>query len=187
MATLSRLCSAVLLLLALLLSGTCSAANGSPPTASERDIKAVYLYNFIRFTEWPDDIPFSDSIRPTLVIMGDLDLLRVFRSDAFARASSDFRMDTLSCDTPLCAGKGNALFIDRSMQPDLKKILRSLDGKAVLTVSDIPGFAEQGGMVELRQRQGRVDFRINLQAARQAGLYISAQLLQLAEIVGETP
>jgi hypothetical protein len=53
----------------------------------------------------------------------------------------------------------------------------------VLTVADRPGFLEEGGVIELKLSGGRVRFDINLAAAREAGLRLSSQLLQLADRV----
>jgi len=78
----------------------------------------------------------------------------------------------------------SALYIGESGRQDFKRLLTLLEGEAVLTISDIPGFAEQGGMVEIKYHNKKLTFVVNLQAVERAGFYISAQLLQLGEIVG---
>ena len=52
--------------------------------------------------------------------------------------------------------------------------------RPVLTVSDAPGFLDNGGIVALRVVSGRLRFDIDVSAARRAGLRISSQLLGLA-------
>jgi hypothetical protein len=54
----------------------------------------------------------------------------------------------------------------------------------VLWVSDQPGFARQGGMVELKRSGARMKLVINLDALESAGLKASSKLLQLSEVVG---
>lgn len=161
-------------------------ASAASASALEDDIKAVYIYNFIRFAEWPEKRA-GKQLRATLAIMGNLQLLKVFKSQNFQNASGHLRLESSACDTPLCATQSQVLFIDRSEKMELARILHALNGKAILTISDIDGFAESGGMIELRREKDRVMFRINLEAVRKSGLYISAQLLQLGEIVGEQP
>jgi hypothetical protein len=48
------------------------------------------------------------------------------------------------------------------------------------------GFAQDGGMVELKRRGARMGLVVNLGALESAGLKASSKLLQLSEVVGET-
>lgn len=185
-ASLLRLVTTVIFSVSLLLAAATSMAADKPLAALEDDIKAVYIYNFIRFTEWPGQ-KSANAREYSLTIMDNLQLLRIFRSEEFRKAAGDLTLTAQACDTPLCIGNSDALFIDKSMKEGLAKVLLFAEGKPLLTISDIPGFAEQGGMIELRREENRVVFRINIESVRKSGLYISAQLLQLAEIVGEKP
>ena len=58
------------------------------------------------------------------------------------------------------------------------------DESIALRVSDQPGFAQQGGMVELKRRGARMGLVVNLGALESAGLKASSKLLQLSEVVG---
>ncbi len=61
--------------------------------------------------------------------------------------------------------------------------LHALAATPVLTISDVPDFAAQGGMIGLKLRADRVRFDINQGASRRAGLVLSSQLLKLADEV----
>ena len=56
-----------------------------------------------------------------------------------------------------------------------------LKGASVLTVGDVEEFNSLGGMVRLLIENGKMRFAINLQAAEQARLKLSAKLLSLAK------
>jgi hypothetical protein len=77
------------------------------------------------------------------------------------------------------------LFVSATGKKQRTQILESLRGTGALTVSDVEGFAEQGGMINLVMREGKVQFEINHKAATQEGLVISARLLSLAKFVIE--
>ena len=182
-------CCTTLILLALFTFALPAHSNATEatPIASEREIKAVYTLNFVRFTEWPltpDETP-QDEI--DLAIIGDLQLVKILKGDLFQQVDRNVRLRTLACDTLPCIKTSDALYIDRSEAPQLQKLLRLLQNRPVLTISDIPGFAEAGGMIELKKKDDRMVFRINLEAIRRAKLYVSAKLLQLAEIIEATP
>jgi hypothetical protein len=55
-----------------------------------------------------------------------------------------------------------------------------------LTVSDIGGFAQAGGMIGLVEADQRIRFDINLATTHQANLKLSSQLLKLATIVEQS-
>lgn len=77
------------------------------------------------------------------------------------------------------------VFIGRSEAGRLESLLRRLQGKRLVTVSDIEGFADAGGMVEFALRHGGsgIQILINRKAAQKQGIEFNAQLLRLAKIV----
>ena len=68
-----------------------------------------------------------------------------------------------------------------------KKVIQSLGGVPVLTVGESSGFCRWGGMVNFRLDGQNLRLEINDTAARQSGLRVSAQLLELATIVEREP
>ena len=53
----------------------------------------------------------------------------------------------------------------------------------VLTVSDIHGFSDSGGMITLVKDHGKLRFQINQKALQQANMSISSKIIELAEII----
>src|SRR6185436_13387777 len=75
----------------------------------------------------------------------------------------------------------HVLFICRSEEKNLLRILDHLRSKPILTISEIPGFNAAGGMIEFKKKTDTVRFGINAAAARDAGLKISSKLLKLSD------
>jgi hypothetical protein len=65
--------------------------------------------------------------------------------------------------------------------------LSALAALPVLTVSDMPGFIEHGGMVQFVLENDNVRFEVNLSAANKSGLALSSQLLKVAARVVGNP
>ena len=63
--------------------------------------------------------------------------------------------------------------------PNLMETARS---KHMLTISDVPGFVKNGGVINLVTHQRRIEIEINQQEAKRIGVEISAQLLNLAKV-----
>ncbi|MCC7259497.1 MAG: YfiR family protein [Alphaproteobacteria bacterium] len=173
---------ACLFLMALLCS---SAPLWAADTALEREykIKAVFLYNFTHFVEWPATrTPPAEATaeRPAIIC--------VYGKNPFG-ASLDYIHEkqgaALEVRYPKSANEAAAchlLFIAASAQGQMPSLLASLKGRGVLTVSDIADFAHHGGMVGMNTHDNKVKLEINAQTFAQEG-FRSAQLLELAEIV----
>ena len=77
------------------------------------------------------------------------------------------------------------LFVSYRSRKRFKALLTSVKQPNLLTVSDIPGFAERGGMIGLVNEEGRIRFEVNLAAVNDAGLTVSSELLKVAvKVVG---
>lgn len=158
-----------------LLPGTAPAGD---PVQQEYQVKAAFLYNFARFTSWPD----TGSGTFNLCILGN---------NPFYGAIDALR-DKPVHEQPLTvrhiASTGEAagcqlLYIDRSMSGQLDGIIAELGRYPVLTVSDIDGFIGHGGIIGLLVINSKIRFEINISAASDAGLSISSKLLTLATTV----
>jgi hypothetical protein len=177
----SRLRGTAAAALAMLLFYTPAWSHADDASASEYRIKAASLYNFSRFTNWPDENTAAPAGFNLCVIgenpFGDaLDSLsgKVVRNRSLVIHATEQPEDQESC---------HLVFIGRTEQARTAEILASLVNRPVLTVSDSDGFTEQGGIIELKLVERKVRFEINIDAAERAGLVISSKLLNLATIV----
>jgi hypothetical protein len=150
---------------------------------TESQVKAAYLFNFLKFVEWPDETSTQLNHRWIIGVAGD-DLL----SDELTHLVSGKVLQGrllqvkgfLSTDDPHDC---HILFIGASETKRLAAILTSLRGSSVLTVGDTPHFMESGGMIQFVRQDDRVSFMINVGATERAGLKVSSKLLALARAI----
>jgi hypothetical protein len=149
------------------------------------EVEAVFLFNFTQFVEWPPS-SFADAATPIAIcVLGDdpfggyLDA--TVHGEAVAGRAIAVRRYRRIEDVGAC----HVLFISRSETAHTAEIVAALGHRGTLTVSDTDAFIERGGMVRFVLEGGHVKLRINVDAAREAGLTISSKLLRVAEI--ETP
>jgi YfiR/HmsC-like len=167
-------------LVALLLITACCWA-GAP---SEYEVKAVFLFNFAQFVEWPA-AAFPDPRAPFVI--------GVLGKDPFGpQLDAVVRGETIE-HRPLIIERYrnigelhncNILFIARTELAGLPHILEVLKGRSVLTVTDAEDGDPTGVMIQLVNRSNRIKLRIDVRAARAGNLVISSKLLRPAEIVG---
>lgn len=177
------------LLLAVFVAGLLVSLGLPPALAAEAKkadivtLKSAYIVNFIRFTEWPEPAKTSSREPITLEVVGDDELFGVLRSFARQDIARTIGLSVESCSTSQCLKSAKAVFLGRSAA-GFESTLGQLKGLPVLTISDVPGFADQGGMIEIKYENNKLTFIVNRDAVARAGLYISAQLLQLGEVRG---
>lgn len=155
----------------------CVAAQAAPP--GEYEVKTAFIHNIAKFVEWP-----HRSAGPLKLCVVGQDPFGSALDAIDAKPIGDTVWEVVRRNTNL-RGCG-VLFISASESNNLKPILTSVQGSAVLTVGDTPGYAEQGVMVNFYLEQNKVRLEINNAAAGRAGFRISSQLLKLARIVAES-
>ncbi len=158
------------------------AANAS--ASREYRIKAAFLYNFAKFTEWPAGA-FADAKAPLrLCVLGEDPFHGALAAlEGRTAKNSPIVAGRLSSGDPL--GQCHLLFISASEHGRLGTILKSLRGMPVLVVGDTPHFARSGGTIRLEIVGNKVRFEINVGAAQNAKLKIDSRLLKLGRIVGK--
>jgi hypothetical protein len=150
---------------------------------SEYQVKAVFLYYFAKFVEWPPDAsantrapivlgifdegPFGSMLEETIsgkTVNGRALVIRRFK----------WEEDAKGC---------HIVFIGSSGRKHLRSILAKLKAAGVLTVGETEGFTQMGGVISFFLEDNKVHFEVNVDAAERARLKISSKLLLVAKVV----
>jgi hypothetical protein len=171
-----------------------------PPSPTEFDVKAAFLYNFGKFVQWP--APAADVAASTFTVLS-------ISTAASPSNSEPFTIGVLGTDPfkpgleKRLAGKTiqdrtvdvkvsqniddlrdcRIIYIAPGAEQDTAYVLGRLADKPVLTVGEGKRFFLQGGMVSFQMESRRIRFDINLQRVRAAGLDMSSQLIRLGRTV----
>jgi hypothetical protein len=158
------------------------------PGSPEYQLKAAFLYNFIKFTEWPDHQSKTNREHFIIGVLG---------KDPFGPVLDHVVQGETVDNKPIvvkrfikmeqAAVDSHVLFISVSEENNIPAILSLLDGQSVLTVSESKDFAPRGGMIQLRTENNKIVFDINFEAVKRARLTMNAQLLKLAKTVKSKP
>ena len=183
-----RLRAVVAILSILLASATLNAQNASG--SSEYLIKAGFIYNFANLVQWPST-SFAQPDSPiVIVILGEdhfgttldhaLEGKKVnARPFVIKRARSVSELQRALGPQKEC----QILYVSSSEMSHLSEAIQMLKGVPVLTIGETPGFAKNGGIINLILEDNKVRFEVNVQAAKDADLNISSRLLALARII----
>ena len=148
-------------------------------------MKAAFLYNFSKFVEWPPHA-FGRADGPFIIGVLGKDpfgeaLERAVAGKFIQGRPVVIRRWISSKDFIQC----HLLFVSNSERDRLPDILNELKGSSVLTVAEMEGFVNRGGMINFLLLEGRVQFEINNRSAQSSRIRISSKLLQLARNVWE--
>jgi len=149
----------------------------------EYQMKAAYLFNFIKFVEWPPQSFASPSSPIVLCVLGEDPFGSALQEAVRGKTAGD-RTVVVRPVTDLAGAKRcHIVFVSAATWNHDRPALATLAGNPLLTVGESPGFATKGGIIRFKLDGARLRFEINVEAAQQARLQISSKLLSLAEII----
>ena len=189
--------------------------SSSPKTAKEieYEVKAAFIYNFMKFIEWPEEKNASQNKNQTSanpMIIGVLGLnpfdsafqlildkevrgrkihiVEISSYHLYYEASQDKANAFAAYQAQYqdIIGACNVLFICDSEHDYIEELLSLTSGHGILTISDLVGFAKRGGIIGFVEDNNKIRFEINLDAAQKENIKIRSQLLTLAKEVYET-
>jgi len=146
----------------------------------EDKLKAVFLYNFLKFVEWPENMPMNPAC---ICVLGESSVMAPLEQIAGNNPGLVIRQISGAREASGC----QIIFFG---SPDRKRWRPALDDingdpkiKGVLTVAEADGFVSAGGAMNLKTEGGQIRIQVNPAAAEKEKLRISSKLLSLAQIV----
>ena len=169
----------IILLLALAAAPNRAAIGETQAQPSEYQIKAAFLYNFVKFVDWPPT-PLEQNGPLLLCVVGKDPFDGALDRATEGKNLNGRQLAVRKLNDLAAARACHVLFVSQSESGRLPQLFKAIEAWSVLTVSETDRFCELGGMVNFFMEGRRVRFQINSAAAARSGLKISSRLLQLA-------
>jgi hypothetical protein len=147
---------------------------------TEQSLKAAFIFNFAKFTEWPADAMLTGQPL-VLCVLGDAAIGEALERAVRSRTLSGHRMDvsqTTSSGTP--RDGCHVLYLSGVTATQAAKLVAGVRDAPVLTISDAEGFTQIGGIAQFFFEHGQLRFNVHVESAKRARLRISSRLLALA-------
>ena len=186
-----------------------AAADTKSPEELEYEVKAAFIYNFMKFIQWPGAKQIAASNSPKdqpvkIAVIGKhpykktfqlildktvqgrpVELVEIEGLAEFRESYPDRRnvLDAYKNKYQARLAECHLLFICDSEKNSFIDILTLTAGKAIVTVSDLPDFAAENGMIGFVREKSKIRFEVNLNAVQTENIKISSQLLGLAKRV----
>lgn len=177
-----RLMKVAILVLFLTFTSRTPVARILAQESNESQVKAAFLFNFVKFVEFPAGA-FNDDGAPIIVgVVGEDSTSSAIDQTINGKTANGRRLLIKHFPNFKSITHSHILFITSSQRDSLRQILAAA-GPAVLTVGESEGFGQMGGIINFTIVDNKLRFEINQAAAERAGLKISAKLLSLARVI----
>ena len=143
-------------------------------------LRAAYIYNIATFTRWPAEA--LTTAGPTVMcVVADEPIAGALEKTVRGRlhGGHGVRVARVTPTGPLTGC--HLVYMSHLSASQAAPILARVRDLPVLTVSDLEGFGDLGGVVRFYFDRGRLRFDVNIKAAKSARLEFSAKLLNLAK------
>lgn len=153
----------------------------------ERTVKAVFLYKFLNYAEWPDPA-FAEPHAPFVVgVYGADDMVNELTTLAAVRPDSDRPVQVRKIARGDSLAGLHVLFIGSGAGNPLPMLAQARERRSLLVVTESDRAAGAGTAINLLVVDGRVRFDVFLDAAEKAGIRLSSRLLAVARFVRNGP
>jgi hypothetical protein len=150
--------------------------------ATAPELKAAFLLNFVRFTNWPVSVA-PDGADLTMCIVGDGRIVIALNDVTRGRRVDDRGIVVRALGGGDNAERCHLLYASGLRADQEQSLIDATRGRPILTSSDSSTFMTRGGVAGFHIAGGRMKFSVNPSAAERAQLRISSKLLSLAVIV----
>ena len=151
-------------------------------TQREYQIKAAFVYNFMKFVDWPAAALPETSDTINVCVMGD-EVFAAGFDTLKDKTVKDKKLAVRRVEQAKDAAACHVLFIGSSEEKRTPQVLQTLQGASVLTVGEMDRFPQIGGIINFFIERNKLRFEINVNSAERARLKLGSQLLSLARVV----
>lgn len=168
-----------------LIAASATASAALALATSEYQLKAVFLFNFAQFVEWPAEAFESPESPLRICVLGSdpfgEELEVVMQGESIHGRSLEVRRHS----TPEEAEGCHVLFVNPPSDEELYRTLELLRGEPILTVGERHDFTNAGGVIRFFMEGNRVRLEINPDAAEEAHLRVSSKLLRSSQVLAK--
>ncbi len=152
---------------------------------SEYQVKALYLYGFANFVEWPTSAMVGATQPFRICLVGNETVRQELQQVVKGKLVDGHEIQVIRIQRPKDPRLCHILFVTVAAAAQEAPYITLLRRSSVLTVGETPGFCGRGGIMNFWIDSKQVRFEINPKAAERAHLRPSSKLLRLARVVEE--
>lgn len=145
---------------------------------SEEKLEAVIIGKIAKYIMWKDT-----SVDDFTIATLDTKLYNLFKEIYEGKQIKGKNVYVQNITDISKLGNPNILYISKEHSKNLQTILKNTQSKNILTVSNIRGFTEKNGIVQINFIAQKPKLKINLDEANKENLKVRSSLLRIVDVV----
>ena len=150
--------------------------------AQKEKYESLFIYNFTKYIKWPD------SYNQGKFVIGVLGNSSIYQSlnemaESKKKTSSGSNLEVIKYSSITDIGECNILFVSENMINKIDEIDGGTTGKPILIITDSPGMANKGSVINFIEKDGKIKFELNEAKAEMRNLIVSGSLTTLAILI----
>src|ERR1700733_7950343 len=159
----------------------------SSAAPSQAEIRAAFVFNFVKFTEWPMQA-YADAGSPlTTCFLGADDVRTAFQTISTGKALNGRFLESKAVKSAADMHSCQVLYVDSPRSPVVMDVLKNARQHDALAIGTSEDFLACGGMLRLQIENNRMRFDVNVGAVGRTKIKLSSKLLALARSVVDLP
>jgi hypothetical protein len=150
-------------------SFACAGVAADEPRNRQAQMTAAYVFNFVKFIEWPEPIA-SDALE--VCFLGAEEVREALAVSTVAKQAGDRRMVVRAVQAQESLANCHVVYVDEQTG--------GVSARRALTIGESEGFTRSGGIIRLYTESNRLRFIVNVDNAKREGIQVSSNLLKLA-------
>lgn len=148
--------------------------------AQKEKYQSLFIYNFSKYVKWPDSHQSGDFV---IGILGSANMTKSLKSMSVNKKVNGSSIVVKEFSSVAEIRDCHILYVAERESGKMSQIIELTKGQSILIVTDKPGLAKKGSVINFIERDGKIKFELNQQYADSRGLKISGSLVSLAILV----
>lgn len=148
--------------------------------AQKEKYHSLFIYNFSKYVKWPEGQQSGDFV---IAVIGSDNMAKTLKAMASNKKVSGHNIVIKEYNNSSEVGSCHILYVAEGSSNQISAVLAKTSQKPVLIVSDKPGLAKKGAVINFIEQDGKIKFELNQQMAESRGLKVSGSLTSLAILV----
>lgn len=149
-------------------------------SAQNENFKAIFIYNFTKYIEWPEESQSSDFI---ITVLGKSDIISELESVAKQHQVNSKPIIIQRADAISAISSTKILFVPKDKMGDIVQLVELCNRKHMLLVTEKSNSCALGAAINFVSKNGSLSFEVQRGNIEKTGLKVNSQLLNLGTVV----
>ncbi|MGM0375487.1 MAG: YfiR family protein [Bacteroidota bacterium] len=144
--------------------------------AQEEKYISLYLQNFTRYIEWPEEKRTNNFVIETL---GHVSVYEKLKERFDGKEIYNQPVTIRNFKDAEEIGEPHIMFVGHWQSQQMPEVMDKLEGQATLIVTEKEGMIDEGAAINFVIKEGKIKFEFKKNHARERGLSVNSRLEQL--------